>query len=281
MLEAARRFDESRLDKENPKIHDILLFLVKTGLRMDEMRFLEWSDVSFEDRLINIREKKVVETRVVPLAEDAVLRLTKQLAGKTSKSPVFKDAADIKKFGMRLKIREPGELLALRASDVDLANRRIVTTRTLRWKPKGTNGVVPMCDIVHDLLKGMKETSTGNFVFSHFDGGSCRLHLLDMLKKVQVMAGIRGNLRVHDLRHTLAVRLRQAGVRLETIMGVMRHADIRETLIYAPYSLTEGHTAISVLDKPKTPGKATLPAENPENRELGSVPEHESRDRRA
>jgi hypothetical protein len=35
---------------------------------------------------------------------------------------------------------------------------------------------------------------------------------------------------------------------LETIMGILRHADIRETLIYAPYSLDEGRAAMGKLD---------------------------------
>ncbi len=42
--------------------------------------------------------------------------------------------------------------------------------------------------------------------------------------------------------------VRRYGTPLETIMGIMRHADIRETLIYAPYDLTEGKKAILTLD---------------------------------
>ena len=71
-----------------------------------------------------------------------------------------------------------------------------------------------------------------------------------MLKRAQKVAGIQGRLRVHDLRHTLAVRLRrEKGVALETIMGILRHADIRETLIYAPYSIDEGRAAMRRLDE--------------------------------
>ena len=40
---------------------------------------------------------------------------------------------------------------------------------------------------------------------------------------------------------------------LETIMGILRHADIRETLIYAPYSLQEGRSAINKLDDQSAP----------------------------
>jgi integrase len=70
-----------------------------------------------------------------------------------------------------------------------------------------------------------------------------------MVKEAQKRAGIPGNLRLHDLRHTFAVRLRQRGTPLEVIMGLMRHSDIRETLIYAPYDMAEGKSAIAVLDR--------------------------------
>jgi hypothetical protein len=39
-------------------------------------------------------------------------------------------------------------------------------------------------------------------------------------------------------------------------MGILRHADIRETLIYAPYSLQEGRSAINKLDEPSAPKTA-------------------------
>ena len=36
-------------------------------------------------------------------------------------------------------------------------------------------------------------------------------------------------------------------------MGILRHADIRETLIYAPYSLDEGRAAMGKLDGTAAP----------------------------
>lgn len=85
------------------------------------------------------------------------------------------------------------------------------------------------------------------------------MDLLALLKKAQKLAGITGRLRIHDLRHALGRRLRQdLGVPLDSIMGILRHADIRETLIYAPYSLEEGRAAMGKLDAmvpPATPAK--------------------------
>jgi site-specific recombinase XerD len=51
------------------------------------------------------------------------------------------------------------------------------------------------------------------------------------------------------LRHTFATMLRRQGVPLQAIMGMMRHADIRETLIYAPYNEEEGRDGVRKLDK--------------------------------
>ena len=93
-----------------------------------------------------------------------------------------------------------------------------------------------------------QSTASSNFVFAHHDGGRCRIKLLRHLNKAQKLAEITGRLRLHDLRHTFAVRLRERGCPLETIMGIMRHADIKETLIYAPYNLKEGAKMITLLD---------------------------------
>jgi len=120
---------------------------------------------------------------------------------------------------------------------------------------------VPMCKGVHDLLTRLKAEATSNFVFAHHDGGSSRMHWLSLLKEAQRLAKIPGNLRIHDLRHTCAFRLRQRGVPLETIMGILRHADIRETLVYAPYAVEEGMKAIMRLDDEQTPNaSADAPA---------------------
>jgi integrase len=250
LLKACGELDETRADADNPRFHDIVLFLVRTGLRQDELCQLEWNDVDWKDGLIRIRQKQVEETRSVAIPESAVAGLKKRIEGKTPNESLFRDEKDISAFGVRLWIRAKGEVLAIKAGDVDLKVRRIVTKRTYSWKPKGTNGVVPMCKAVRDLLAKLDERKTSNFVFAHRDGGSCRVDLLAMLKTAKEKAGIKGNLRIHDLRHTLAFRLRRdKGVPLETIMGILRHADIRETLIYAPYSLDEGRSAMGKLDE--------------------------------
>ncbi len=62
------------------------------------------------------------------------------------------------------------------------------------------------------------------------------------------IAGLPSKFRVHDLRYTFGFTLRQRRVPIETIMGLMRHADIKETMIYAKYSDVEGAKTTTCLD---------------------------------
>jgi integrase len=249
LLRAASEVDTKMPDKGNPRFRDIVLFLLKTGLRDDELCNLEWSDLDWEDGLIKIAKKNVEETRSIPIAPSLVRDFEKRLNGKQPGEAIF-SADDIEAFSGRLHIRGKEALLTIKAGEVDLPNLRIVARRSFVWTPKGTDGVVPMCAAIRSLLERLARDKTSNFIFAHRDGGACRVKLLTRLKKAQTIAGIKGRLRTHDLRHTLALRLRRdKGVPLETIMGILRHSDIRETLIYAPYSLEEGRAAMRTLDE--------------------------------
>ena len=265
LLVASTTIDDTMPDSGNPRFHDIVLFLVKTGLRDDEMCNLEWTDIDWKDGLISVRLKQVEEARTISIPTPLVPALRKRLRRKSPGESVFTDG-DIDAFAGRLYIRGKAELLAIKVGEVDLANLKIVARRSYIWKPKGTNGAVPMCKEVRGLLEGLAERKASNFVFPHRDGGPCRMVLLALLKKAQARAGIPGRLRIHDLRHTLGRRLRKdLGVPLETIMGILRHADIRETLIYAPYSLDEGRAAMGKLDgtavsvQPSGPSPVAVP----------------------
>jgi integrase len=250
LLQAAKAFDGQTKETGNPSYFDLFFFLVKTGLRENELRNLEWTDIDWHNDVIRIGTKKVFETRTISIPSFAVDGLRRRVRDKQPHDSVFVDSKDVRSFGFRLAIRTMPELLALKVQDVDIRNRVIKMTREYTWLPKATNGKVPMCEGVRTLLRRLEENHTSNFVFAHHDGGACRVDIWDALKTVQKMAGIQGRLRVHDLRHTLAIRLREKGVSLETIMGILRHANIEETLIYAPYQIEEGQNAMRLLDSP-------------------------------
>ncbi len=250
LLEAAQKINLDCGAKGNTKFSEIVLFMLHTAMREGETCFLEFSDIDFKEDLIHIKPKKVVETRKGPIPKKAVPKLANLIRGKNPDDPVFENEGDINRLGVKLFLHKNKELLDLKVKELDLKNRRMEVTREYDWKPKASSGSVPMTDTVKKLLLRLQTENAGksNFVFSHHDGGHCRLKLLDLLKKAKTLAGIKGRLRLHDLRHTAAVNLRKHGVPLETIMGILRHADIRETLIYAPYDVAEGKKAIHVLD---------------------------------
>lgn len=254
LLVAAEKVGTDAAKPGVARFHDIVFFMLYTGMRENEVQMLEWSDILWDRGVVRVRAKSsVTETRTIPIPAGAEPRLAELLKGKQADASLFRDSDEIRRCGVHLGIRRKGDLLLLKAGDVDITHGVVRFSKTFAWRPKASQGDVPMCKGVQDLLTRLKAEATSNFVFAHHDGGSSRMHWLSLLKKAQGLAKIPGNLRVHDLRHTCAFRLRQKGVPLETIMGILRHADIRETLVYAPYAVEEGKRAIMRLDEKQTP----------------------------
>jgi integrase len=254
LLRAIKILDEKKKKHNNPSFSDIIFFLLNTGLRDDELRNLEWTDIDWNNEIIHVQKKQVVEKRTISIPVSAIEGLKRRVRNKQPEDAVFEDTKDIHSFGIRLAIRTITELLGLKVQDVDIPNRVIKMTKEYTWMPKGSNGEVPMCEGVRALLRRLEKNHPSNFVFAHHDGGSCRVDIWEELKKAQTMAGIQGRLRVHDLRHTFGSRLREKGATLEAIMGILRHANIEETQIYAPYQIDEGKKAVRLLDQ--TVGKS-------------------------
>lgn len=65
-------------------------------------------------------------------------------------------------------------------------------------------------------------------------------------------------IKIHDGRHTHAVRLRQAGVPLEDIKDLLGHRDVKMTQVYAHVSPEVKIKAIGKLDKYLDNKKGTL-----------------------
>jgi len=235
-------------ETDDAKFSDIVHFLLRTGERENEMVHLEWTDIEWSLNVIHVREKMVTEVRRVPIPSNAIPILRKLIANRVSDERLFDSEEVLVSSGLHLDIRAKKDLLNIKIGEVDLEKKSIITSITFKWSPKGSEGDIPMCKSVRQLLRRLQITRTSNFVFAHHDGGKCRLRLLDMLKKAQKLAGIKGRLRVHDTRHSFGFTLRDQGKPLEAIMGLMRHADIRETLEYAPYREEEGRKAIECFD---------------------------------
>jgi integrase len=248
LLKAASRMDEKRT-AGNARTADLILFMLRTGMREGEVRVLEWSDVDFHEGVIHVKPKRLVETRQTAIPVQVIPKLHEILKGKTPDAAAFA-TEDVRALSGRLFVRRREDLLSLKVGDINLEKRTLTLIRERMWRPKASSGTVPMAPSVIALLERLQKAQAGRstFVFAHHDGGPCRLDILAMLKAAQAEANLTGRVRVHDLRHTCAATLRRTGVPLETIMGILRHADIRETLIYAPYQIEEGKKAAALLD---------------------------------
>jgi integrase len=129
-----------------------------------------------------------------------------------------------------------GEILGLLWSQVDLDNRTIHIHNA-----KSSHGErrIPMNQAVQDLLFNLAQKRKSDFVFpsSRKPGERLGDSKVGFWRAVK-LAGI-PHIRYHDLRHTFATRLVQAGVDLITVQHLLGHANITMTARYA-HALEDG-----------------------------------------
>ncbi len=123
-----------------------------------------------------------------------------------------------------------GELLSLEWEQIDLMRRRI---RILNAKTTSSERSVPMNSTVYGLLCDLAQKRTSKLVFpSKRRDGNRFLDLKKGFMKAVTLAGL-PKIRFHDLRHTFATRLVQAGVDIITVQHLLGHARISMTARYA------------------------------------------------
>jgi integrase len=159
--------------------------------------------------------------------------------------------------GANIRMRR-GEIFNLTWFDADL-NRNVLNVRQTKT---GKDRVVPMNDKVRLMLEGLPKTNEYVFTSPRTNG-----------KLVDVKKGFRKaledakifNFHFHDLRHTFATRLADAGVPLSVISELLGHSDIRMTKRYshatdrakreAVQKLTEIENDKQVISKTRKKGK--------------------------
>ncbi|MBX9905516.1 MAG: site-specific integrase [Burkholderiales bacterium] len=120
-----------------------------------------------------------------------------------------------------------GELAAMRAHDVNLSTRQVYIAQSKSGRPR----FVPLnpegVNLFRDLLAG----KTGDaLVFTRKDGNPWgKNHHVRALQEACGKAKIKPQIAFHELRHTYASHLAQAGVDLLTISKLLGHADTRMT----------------------------------------------------
>jgi integrase len=141
-----------------------------------------------------------------------------------------------------------GELIALRWRDVDwtaglIRVRRSITRGKLGTpKSRRSSRAVPMADRVGaELERHFKRSAFQGdddlvFCHPHTGGPYDPSKMRERFKDTRDRAGLRDDVRFHDLRHTFGTRMAAAGAPLRFIQEWMGHRTAQTTEIYADYA---------------------------------------------
>jgi integrase len=152
-------------------------------------------------------------------------------------------------FALNTGMRQD-EILSLEWSNVDLFRK----TATVVRSKNGEKRTIPLNQRTFEFLKEKSKVRCikSNWVFANLE--QKKFDAANLLRAFYIVierAGIK-DFRFHDLRHTFATRLAQAGIDFYKISKLLGHKDIRMTQRYShhyPESLRDG---VEVLDRTGT-----------------------------
>ena len=133
-----------------------------------------------------------------------------------------------------------GEILSLRWKELDLVRGYIF----IEDSKSGRSRKVPINGQVLEALGGLKQG--GELVFPNAETGSHIKDVKTAFRGACERTKIKG-LRFHDLRHTAASKMIEAGVDLVTVSKILGHASIQMTMRYAHPTPENMRLAVSKL----------------------------------
>lgn len=152
-------------------------------------------------------------------------------------------------FALNTGMRQD-EILSLRWPEVDLFRR----TATVIKSKNGEKRTIPLNKRALELLKGKTKVRDirCNLVFPNevgrkMDNRNVLRGFYNALDRAEIE-----DFRFHDLRHTFATRLAQAGVDIYKIARILGHKDIKMTQRYAHHYPESLRDAVEVLDASDT-----------------------------
>ena len=256
LIAAANTLKTPRSFFGNCTLAEIIETLFLTGLRLNELIHLQWSDILWgrtEHGCISIEEKRYVETITIPLSHTAFPHFYLACQNKMTDDFLFDDG-QLKALPMNhLPIKRKEVLKRLRVKDIKIDGNCMSISFDMHWRPKGKAGKVPLTRRQREIFDAILENdaSSSGYVFKGRNGGKIQTSLLtlmnDAIKAAQIDIGGR-KLSVHSTRHTFGFMLRSKGTPIETIKELMRHSKLKETMRYAKYDLEQGAEAIQILD---------------------------------
>ena len=159
-----------------------------------------------------------------------------------------------------------GEVLNLKWSNVDLANRLIIVEGT----KSGHIRKIPMNSRLTEALSNAKKINHGENVFVNERGEpykSFRTSWDHVLERAKIE-----DLTFHSLRHTFGSRLGMAGVDVKTIQELMGHRDIKMTMRYSHPTPEHKRNAVELLNRVTT--ILTTEGVDRENRKVVNIENH-------
>ena len=140
-----------------------------------------------------------------------------------------------------------GEALGLRWQDIDFDNRILKVERSKSGKQR----FIEMNSAIVELLRQRRMKNPGpGHVFLNPKTGKAFVEVKTGFTAACRRAGIKG-LRFHDLRHTFATRLIEAGIDIVTIRDLLGHSSVRLTERYTHSKSELKHRAVEALTAKK------------------------------
>ncbi|MBA3320474.1 MAG: site-specific integrase [Pyrinomonadaceae bacterium] len=134
-----------------------------------------------------------------------------------------------------------GEIFNLRWFDIDLTRETV----HVRQSKNGKARAVPMNETIKSLLQGLPKTS--EYVFPSPKTGGRVMDVGRQFERAVKEAGLE-NFRFHDLRHTAATRMADAGVDPFTLAYIFGWSDIRMAMRYTHATNATMRQAVRSLD---------------------------------
>ncbi|MCI0485012.1 MAG: site-specific integrase [Blastocatellia bacterium] len=134
------------------------------------------------------------------------------------------------------------EILKLKRSDLDFIRGEILVTET----KNGEDRIVPMNERLRGELLSHLANHSSEYVFVNPKTGRPRVALQHAFESARDKAGL-VDFRFHDLRHTAATRMNEAGIDPYTIAAILGHKQIEMTASYTHATEAAKRRAVEAL----------------------------------
>ncbi|QAA35233.1 site-specific integrase [Clostridium manihotivorum] len=244
---------------------------------------LKWKIIEY-NIMDSIEPPKKVKKELTVYDKDQLFKLLDRIKHMTVYMPVLISSTT----GMRL-----GEVCGLRWKDVDLDNKVIYVTRQLQevkgklelleLKTSTSKRAIPIIEDTRRALEDLKDICEYNksnhanyhkegFVICKGDGTPYDPEYVSrnyrrVMKQYKVCTDLNiPYIRFHDLRHTYATLMLEAGVNPKIVSGLLGHNTVGMTLNTYSHRLPRfDETAVSKLEDLLSPAKNDSPQNSPQN----------------